>query len=865
VRFDERRYRWLLRLLPASFRDEHERELMRVWRDESRDAAGPGSGRVWRSALTDTLRVAPREHASAWARDVRYAMRGLAKSPAFAITATVTLALGTGAAGAVFSLFNTVILRPMPWRAPERVGLVWAVPPGSDRTWLSFPELDELQRDIAGFSSVAGLTDVRFAFSDAGRAEEVQGLAVSHALFSTLGVRPRLGRDFSADDDREGAAPVAILGDAFWRSSFGADPSVVGRRIDLDGRSATVIGVLPDGFEILPATSVLPDRVDMYVPLEPHLASRDRSVRFLHGLARLRDGVSFTEANQQLASYASGVQRQFPALYSAGVWSFSVRGFQDEVLASARMALGVMSGLVALVLVMACANVANLLLARGETRRSEIAVKAALGAAPGRLAGELMAEALLLAAGGCALGLAGAALLPQLIRSIDPGALPRLAGIGVDWCVIAFMAGLLAVTAVVFALAPMAERLRVRTATVMATRSGGRSARAARVSAALVVVQTVLATVVVVTTLFLIRTFAELQRVDLGFAPANVLTARLTRMPQQVTADDIAGFYDRALASVSAMPDVTASGAITQLPLSGATLGSTFLAGPQADARRIDADLRGVTPGYFDAIGTRLVAGRFFDSHDLRTTHPVAIVDEAFAQKLSADGRVIGRLVRWFRQADVEIEIVGVVRSLHHRGVSEPVVETVYRPHTQYTRLSMFIAVRTRSDPARHAAAVTAAIRAIDLRQPLADVATMEERVARSMTRARTNLLLAGMLAALGLVLAGIGLYGVLSFGVSQRLREFGVRLTLGATPAAVGRGVLLEGLRLTGIGVGVGVLAATAMVRAVSAVLYGTNAADIRQYALAAGVVIASSAVAFWLPALRAAAADPVTVLRSD
>jgi putative ABC transport system permease protein len=799
-------------------------------------------------------------------KDMVLAIRNLRRQPSFAITAILTLALGTGATAAVFSLVNGVLLRPFPWRAPERVGLIWAVPPSGARTWLSFPELDDLQRETTRFSAVAGFTDLRPTLVASGVGHELQALAVSHQFFGLLGVTPSLGRDFTRQDDRAGAAPVAILGDAFWRSRFGGDPAIVGRQVTLNDQPYVVVGVLPAGFTMLPPSSVLPERVDVWLPLEPHLASRNRSVRFLHALGRLRDDATFTQASDELHAYGARVRTRVGAAYADGAWSFSVVSFADDVLADARIALYLLFGLVVLVLMMACANVANLLLVRGEARRLELAIRTALGAAPSRLARELLTEALVLAACGSVLGLVFAAAAPIVLRSMDPGALPRLNEAHIDPAVVVFMLGLVLLTALVLASVPLLDRLRLTNpGALMGGRSGGRTRRSARRGQMLAIAQTAMATTIVVTTVFLSETFIQLQRVDLGFEPDQVLTGRIALSSKYAPGAPVAQFFDRAIAAAVQLPGVTAAGAITQLPLSGSMLGSTFLAGTDPEPRRIDADLRGITPTYFDAVGTPLVEGRRFTDRDSPAAPPVAIVDELFARQLTPDGRVIGRRIRWFRQPDVELEIVGVVRSVRHRGPADPIRETVYRPHWQYSRPSMFLAVRTRQDAASAVPQIRAALASLDASQPFADVSTLDQRLDRSVSRARTSLMLAGVLATIALALGLVGLYGVLSFGVAQRVREFGVRMALGATPAAVRGLVLREGLALTTIGGALGVLGAAVLVRAMQSVLYGIAVTDLLPYVLGLGFVFAASAVAFGVPAVRAGTADPLTSLRSE
>ena len=370
---------------------------------------------------------------------------------------------------------------------------------------------------------------------------------------------------------------------------------------------------------------------------------------------------------------------------------------------------------------------------------------------------------------------------------------------------------------------------------------------------------------ILVTTMFLADTFVRLQRADLGLSPDSLLTTRMTLPPAHPVGAPTTRFFDDVVDAVAQAPGVLGVGAITQLPLSGAMLGSTFIQSPGPSERRIDGDLRGVTTGYFGAAGMRLVRGRGFGDQDAAAAPSVAIVDETFARRLRPDGDVIGQRIRWFRRPDDDIEIVGVVQAVRHRAVAEPPRETVYRPHAQYPRGSMYLTVRTEADAAATTAAVRAAVASIDPAQPLADVATMEERVARSMSRARTSVMLAASLAGLALTLAVVGLYGVLSFGVAQRRREFGVRMTLGATPAGIRLLVLREGLVLTGSGTLLGLAGGSAILQTIDSLLFGTSAAAVGPYLLAVAVVLACSTAAFWLPARRASGADPMVALRAE
>jgi predicted permease len=845
----DRRYHWLLRLLPPSFREDHGTELLQVWRDEHRDAVAEGRRAVWMAAARDTVRVAPREHVATALRNVRFAVRRLRRAPAFTVTAVLTLALGTGATASVFSLFNAVLLKPLPWRSPDSVGLIWPIQPTGERTWLSFPEIEELQRELTTVTGVAGLTDVRPTFVSNGIGTELQALAVSHNFFTLLGVSPLIGRDFTRADDHPGATPAVILSHAFWRAQFGSDPTIVGRAMMLDARTYTVIGVLPPEFSILQPSSVLPARVDIWLPLEPHLASRDRGIRFLHGIARLRDRNGFAGTSDELRAYATRVQHAFASTYQRGGWRFTIVPFKDDIVSRVRVPLYLVLGLVSFVLVMACSNVASLLLVRGEARHGELALRAALGAGPARLAGELFAETLVLASAGCALGLALASTAPAILRSLDPAALPRLNDTRIDLTVVGVMGGLVLLTATVFTAIQRRSRLRPRV----------------QLGRPLVVVQTALATTVLIATLFVTEAFVYLQAVDLGFHPERVLTGRVTLSSKYPPGPDAARFFEHAIVEIERAPGVTAAAAVTQLPLSGAMLGSTFLTGSTVDPRRIDADLRGITPKYFDVMGIPVRQGRAFVNDDTGTSTPVAIVDESFARQLRPDGQVVGQHIRWFRQPTSELEIIGVVADVRHRGPTDDARETVYRPHRQYARSSMFLSVKTAGTAAPLSPNIRAALASVDPTQPFADVMTMDARLERSVSRARTSLMLATTLAVIALILGVIGLYGVLSVAVARRMREFGIRIALGATPASVRSLVLKEGLTLTVIGAAIGVVGAVVVVQLAETMLYGTGPGDVRPYAVALIVIVLSSIVAHWLPARRARDTDVSVTLRGQ
>jgi putative ABC transport system permease protein len=797
-------------------------------------------------------------------RDVRYAVRALRRDPSFSLTAIVTLALGSGAAVAIFAVANMVLLRPLPYRDPSRVVLVWAAPPDGARTWLSLPELDDLSRDARTFSAVAGMTDLRMNLTGAGEPEEVQIVAASATLFPLLGAQAALGSTFAPADDEVGATSSIVLADSLWRRRFAADPSVVGRMIELDGRGYIVRGVLPAAFAVLPPSSVFPSRVDAWVALRPHAVARGRDVRYLHVVARLAPNVTLDEARSEGIALGAAYARAFPLTYPPSAWSFAVVGFQADVVRQARPVLVALGAIVAVVLAIACVNVANLLLARGERRRRELMVRAALGAGPVRLVRLLFAEGVVLSLAGCGIGALFALAVPRTIAVLDPGALPRIDGRFVDARLLFFVMVLVAVVAVLFALVPAVDALRARDAASV-DREVGRSWRAARARRAFAVTQIALAALALVATAMLTETIVRLQQVPTGLDPRGVLTFRVTLPASARTAPEIASFFSRAVDRLRDIPGVIEAGAITQLPMSGASLGSTFTSWNERDGRRVDADLRGVTPGYFDVLRIPVTAGRGFVTAD-EAGHPsVAIVDRAFARRLRPDGNVVGMRIRWIRNPSDPIEIVGIAGDVRHRGPAESSRETVYRPAAQYARSSMTFVVRTGPAAAMLAPAAIAAIHEMDPSQPIAELLPMDDVVARTMARPRLSAVLGSALGVLALVVAVLGVYGVISYGVAQRVREFAVRLALGAKPGSILRLVMREGLGVTAVGLVVGLGLGPALAGVLGAALYGVGGTGWRPY-LASGVILTlSAAAACYVPARRASRSDPMAVLRSE
>jgi putative ABC transport system permease protein len=811
--------------------------------------------------------------------DLTSAARSLRRRPGPAAAAAFCLALGVGAATTVWSAVQAVLLDPLPLPGSERLALVWSRSDEDAESWLSVPEIDDLRAGSGAFSGVAALRDWSFHLTGGpggagAEPEEVPALAVSSDLFPLLDVEPVLGRVFRVEEDRPGARRVAVLGHDLWRRRFGGDPAILGRAVLLDREPHVVVGVLPAGFRLLPPSSVFPERVDVWVPLGATLPADgpllQRDVRHLHALARLAPGATLERANADLARLAAGLKRDHPAAYQAPGWGLAVVPFHEQIVRGVRPALLALAVAVGLLLLAASVNLAGLLLARTAGRSRELAVRAALGASRGRLARHLLAETLLLGFAGAAGGLLIAAFGVDLLAAA-PAGVPRLDEIRLDGRVLAAGLALGLFAALLAGPLPAAAAARAALPAGQGDVSAGsHRGRARRLLAA---GEIALALVLLAGTGLLLRSFLTLHQVPLGFEPEGVLTARLPLSAADLPDGDARNaLLDRLLPRLASLPGVQAVGAVTQLPLSGAVLGSRF-ANERGDES--DADFRHATPGYLPALGIRLLRGRGFTGADREDAPLVAVVDETLAARLWPRQDPIGRQLTWLRAEDRPLTVVGVAAAVHHTGPGAAAEPTVYRPYAQDPRAgSLYLIFRTigghrgrgiQGNPAALAGPLRDTLRQIAPQQPLADVRPMSERAAAALAPPRFHALLTGLFAATALALAAVGVYGVIAHGVTRRRREIGVRLALGAPRRRVLAGVLAEGLALAALGLAVGLPAALAAGRLLQSQLFGVSASDPWTLTAAALALALTAAAAAWLPARRAAAVDPASALAAE
>ncbi len=791
-------------------------------------------------------------------RDLRFAARTLLRSPGFALVAVLTLAVGIGATTAIFSVLYAVVLRPLPFPEPERlVSLSETTPTGEDFS-TSEPNYLDFREQARSFAHLAALTDHEVALLGEREPERLQGVAVTPNYFAALGVAPAIGRAFLAEEAGPGAA-VAVLSHALWAARFGADPGAVGRPIDLGGEPFTVVGVMPEGF-------VSPGDPDIWLPLAPS-AGAEREDHALAMVGRLAPGVSSEAAAAEMRAIAARLGERYPA--TNGGWSVRLEPLRERMLGGElTRTLWVLMGAVGLLLLLMCANLANLLLARGVSRRREMGLRAALGAGPARLAGQLLAESLLLAAAGAAAGLLVAAWGVPLVRLLLPPETPRLAEIGVDGAVLSFTLAASVLCALLFGIFPALQASSSDVRTALREGSRGSSAAGRRVRDALVIGEVALAMTLLVAAMLLAGSFLRLQAVATGFADAEVLAVPLTLPgPQFEEHGEMARVLAEVEARLRALPGVSAVGATNVAPLEGGgTVGNLSVEGrPSGPGETSFARWRSVTAGFFEAAGVSLLRGRTLEPADFAPDAPAAIVvTDAFARRLFPGEDPIGRRVAMGVNGTNWRTIVGMVEDVRDIRLAEAPQPLFFLPEVGGWPW-MTLLVRTAADPAPLAPAVRSAIWSVGPTLAIPTVEPISAARRDAMSGPRFNLLLMAAFAAVALFLAVIGVYGIMSHTVLRRTREIGIRIALGARPERVLRMVVGRGLRLVLAGVAVGAVAALAFARLLGSLLFETAPSDPATLAGTAALLTGVALAAAWVPARRAARADPMEALRHE
>jgi putative ABC transport system permease protein len=834
------------------------RELSRVEREAARPPVvlGAGSGG---NMIVDL-----------W-HDIRYGLRALKKNPGFAAIAVLTLALGIGANTAIFSVVNAILLRPLPFKDPDRLVILGHAYPKLDLIAPVSPPGFVNYRDRGNvFESAAVSTGGSVNMTGQGEPERIQGRQVSAAFFSTLGVAPIIGRDFTPEEDQPGKEFVAILSYGLWQRSFGGDQNVLGRTITLDGRAYSIVGVMPASFNLYEGDELW---TPLGMPAEYYGPSRLQS-EFLVMIARLKPGVNLQQAQVAMNTVATQLIKDNPGTFAIdGSWGVSVKLLYEDYVADIRPALLVLLGAVGFVLLIACANVANLLLARSNARRKEIAIRTALGAGRWRLVRQLLTESVLLSLMGGGLGLLIAIWGVDLLVKLNQHNIPRAREVNVDARILIFTFGLSLLTGILFGLVPAIQASKTELTEVL--KEGGRTsggAHRARFRNALVVSEIALALVLLIGAGLMVKSFARLVQVDPGFQTKNIMTMQVSlpyvpnRKPQEITA-----FYKQVVERVRNLPGAESVGTVSILPLSGG-VNSGFFAIEGRDVpegeQQPHGDRRVVNTDYFQTIGIPLLKGRYFSEQDGPEAPNVVIIDDTLASKYWPGEEPVGKRITYNRDPKGERiwrEVVGVVGAIKHRALDADYKGTMYAPHNQVSYSSMFLVVRSASDPAAMTSAVRGAVQSVDKDVPIYRINTMEKLISESVASKRFSMLLLGIFAAVALILAAIGLYGVMSYGVSQRTHEIGIRMALGAQARDVLRMVVRQGMLLAVIGMGAGLIGAFALTRVMQRLLFSVSATDPLTFIIVPLVLAAIAMLACYIPARRATRVDPMVALRYE
>jgi putative ABC transport system permease protein len=804
-------------------------------------------------------------------QDLRYAGRVLRKNPGFTAVAVATLAIGVGANTAIFSVVNAVLLRPLPFRDPASLCLVterMPTIPIVGPSWLNFQDLRDRSRSF----DLAPARNTTLTMTGAGDPERLQAQQASAALFPMLGVQALRGHTFTAAEDKPGASPVAMLGYGFWQRRFGGAPDAIGRTVTLDRVPHTVVGILPPSYQLI-------QPADVVVPFHPWAATLPPDDRSWHpgiiAVGRLRPGVSFEAARNDMTAVMKGLEQQYPAAnLNVGI---NVNRMHDQLVENIRPALLILLGAVGAVLLIACANIANLLLARASARRREIAMRTAIGAGRARLVRQLLTESVLLALAGGGLGVLIAHLSIAPLVALAGTSIPNLGPVEVDYPVLAFVCAAVTLAGILFGLGPALQSVRFDLVSALNEGSRGSTGSGSqkRVRGLLVISEIAFAIVLLIGAGLLLRSFDRLQSVEPGFRPGNLLVADVPVSPRAFPrAEARMDFFDRLLDRARSLPGVTSAGAAAFLPVSGG--GSQIHFNIQARPPKSPQDFlivayRPISPRLHETLGIPLLRGRFLTDADTERAPAVAVINEAMARQYFPNQNPLGQRLQLGQTPEADVpwhEIVGIVGNVRQNLATDPAAE-MYFPIRQANAILpvnfVSVVLRTAGDPRAEVSALRAAVRELDPNQPLVKVRTMEENIGASVAQPRFRATLLGIFAGCALLLSVVGLYGVMSYSVSRRASEIGIRMALGAQRNDILRMVLGEGLRLALAGVAIGVAGAFALTRLLEAFLFATAPTDPIAFAGAAVLLVAVALLACYVPARRAMRLDPVTSLRQD
>jgi len=807
-------------------------------------------------------------------QDLRYAVRVLLKNPGFTLVAVLTLALGIGANTAIFSVVNTVLLKPLPYPNPGSLVKIWTHFTGiglpNDQNWFSAPEFRDVRQQNRSFSDLSVISQGAFSLGVSGNPQSLNGATVSPSFFTLLGVNPHLGRTFSPDEGEQGHDRVVVLGYGLWQRVFGADPQIVGKDVAIDGRSCKVIGVMPPGFDY-------PSPSDLWTPqvfAPTDFAQNNRGNHGYEVLARIKPGLSLAQARSDIEAVSKSIteqNREYP--YQRFGFALILHPLLEETVGDVKTSLWVLMGAVGFVLLLVCANVAGLLLVRSTARQKEIAVRVALGAGMRRIVRQLLTESLLLSLLGGLLGLLLTPLLLSVIVTLSATALPRVVSTGIDVGALLFTFAVAVGTGILFGLAPALEASRGVQYQIL--KEGGRTGTEGRTSHRLrrifVAAEAALAVLLLAGSGLLLRSFVKLLQVDPGFRSENVLTLQVALPTAKYPKPEKAGAFFRELVDrVQQLPGVQTAGAVSSLPLSGTGNSGTTTVDSRAVAPQDaspEADWRVVTPGFFQAMGISLISGRYFDARDNDTAAPAAIIDETMARTYWPNEDPIGKRIKrgGMESSAPWMTIVGVVRHVRYRTLEARSRVQLYWPEAQRPTNFMGLAIRTAADPMSLAPAIQKTVLALDAEQPVDKVLTMQELMADSLARRRLTLTLLAAFAGGAILLAALGIYGVTAYMVTQRQQEIGLRMALGASRADVLGLVVGQGMSLMLAGLGAGLVLSLGLTWVLGSLLFSVRPYDPMSLAAAAGALALVALIACSLPAWRATRVDPLVALRYE
>jgi putative ABC transport system permease protein len=800
-------------------------------------------------------------------QDVRTGARMLRKNAGFAVVAILTLALGIGANTAIFSVIDAVLLRPLPYDNPDRIVVVLESNPskGFPQFSVSPPNYMDWRKGATAFEQMSSVSRGDFVYTGGAEPERLTGANVAPSFFSVMGAQPVMGRTFLPEDDVVGKASVVVLSYGLWIRRFGSDPQIVGKSLTLDGRSYRVVGVMQNGFQF-------PRGAEFWLPSEfdeDALGPKARGAHYLRVMARLKPGITIEKAQAEMIALSKRLEQQYPKT-NAG-WTSKVVTLNQVTVGDVRPTLLVLFGAVGFLLLIACANVANLLLARATARQREIAIRFSLGASRMRIARQLLTESILLSGIATAAGLLLAEWAIRALRLLPPSNLPRAASISLNLPVLAFAAGVALLTGLLFGFGPALQITRSAPAETL--KEGGRSSSAGRqsVRSALVVLETTLALVLLVGSGLLLKSFLRLQTVDPGFQYKNIATASVSLPRSKYSTDpQKIQFFDQVLERLQSLPGVREAAVASGNPMEGSNLSFSFATKELEALSPADQPSAGyyvVSPSYFHTLGIPLLVGRYFARGDSGGSPRVAIISQAVAQRFFHDKSPIGQTIKIGVGAaePVSREIVGVVGDVKDDGLGEPATMTVYEPYTQVGWDFMNFYLRGDGDPSQMAATLRSQVALVDKDQPVADISTGEQWMSEAVAQPQLRTLLLSLFAALALVLASLGIYGVMSNSVAQRTHEIGVRMALGAGQSSVLRLVLSHGMRLTLLGIALGTAGAFALTRLMKSFLFHVTPTDPATFAEVALFLFLVALLASYIPARRATQVDPLVALRYE